>query len=122
MTCRKEDVILWDQRCYHRGNARFRPGPRIVGICGFYPVVLYLPIPPPWQALSLSLSLCLARSFVPFERSSAGRRYDQASNFAMPRAVAAAWAGARDAEDEAFWGGQWSASSVVAGLRHAGKL
>eukprot|EP01045_Picozoa_sp_COSAG04_P012411 COSAG04_NODE_835_length_9985_cov_10.447603_5_plen_120_part_00 len=119
MTCRKEDVILWDQRCYHRGNARFRPGPRIVGICGFYPVVLYLPIPP--QDLSLSLSLSL--SLVPFESSGVlVRRYDQASNFAMPRAVAAAWAGARDAEDEAFWGGQWSASSVVAGLRHAGKL
>ena len=39
--CRKEDVVLWDQRLWHRGTARTVPGLRIFAIFGFYSVPIY---------------------------------------------------------------------------------
>lgn len=34
----KADVVLWDQRTWHRGSARTIPGYRIAAIFGFYPL------------------------------------------------------------------------------------
>lgn len=39
--CRKEDVVLWDQRMWHRGTPRNVPGLRIFAIFGFYGVPIY---------------------------------------------------------------------------------
>lgn len=36
LTCKKGDVVLWDQRLWHRGSARLTEGYRIVAIFGFY--------------------------------------------------------------------------------------
>jgi hypothetical protein len=41
--CRKEDVVLWDQRLWHRGTSRTEPGLRIFTIYGFYGVPVYGP-------------------------------------------------------------------------------
>jgi len=38
---RKQDVMLWDQRCWHRGTNRVLPGERIFALYGFYPVPVY---------------------------------------------------------------------------------
>lgn len=37
----KQDVMLWDQRCWHRGTHRVVPGERIFALYGFYPVPVY---------------------------------------------------------------------------------
>ena len=39
--CRKEDVVLWDQRLWHRGTPRTVPGMRVFAIFGFYGVPVY---------------------------------------------------------------------------------
>ena len=38
---RKEDVVLWDQRCWHCASTRRKTGLRVFGIFGFYPIVRY---------------------------------------------------------------------------------
>ena len=38
---RKEDVVLWDQRIWHRGTPRTLPGLRIFAIFGFYSIPIY---------------------------------------------------------------------------------
>lgn len=38
---RKQDVVLWDQRLWHRGSPRTEPGNRIFAIYGFYRVPCY---------------------------------------------------------------------------------
>jgi len=39
--CRKQDVVLWDQRLWHRATERKAPGYRIFGLFGFYPAPTY---------------------------------------------------------------------------------
>lgn len=42
--CRKEDVVLWDQRTWHRGTSRTLPGGhRIFALFGFYALPVYGP-------------------------------------------------------------------------------
>lgn len=37
----KQDAVLWDQRCWHRGTNRIVPGERIFALFGFYSVPVY---------------------------------------------------------------------------------
>ena len=37
----KQDVVLWDQRAWHRGTHRIVPGERIFALFGFYSVPVY---------------------------------------------------------------------------------
>ena len=53
---RKQDVVLWDQRCWHRASMRSKPGLRAFGIFGFYPIVLYEKSP----AFHMKSSVCRA--------------------------------------------------------------
>ena len=39
--CRKQDVVIWDQRLWHRGTTRTVPGLRIFALFGFYSVPIY---------------------------------------------------------------------------------
>ena len=39
--CNKQDVVLWDQRLWHRGTTRTIPGLRIYALFGFYSVPTY---------------------------------------------------------------------------------
>lgn len=38
---RKQDVVLWDQRCWHSATGRTIPGERILAIFGFYPTPVF---------------------------------------------------------------------------------
>jgi len=39
--CRKEDVVMWDQRLWHRATPRTAEGHRIFALFGFYPIPSY---------------------------------------------------------------------------------
>jgi ectoine hydroxylase-related dioxygenase (phytanoyl-CoA dioxygenase family) len=38
---KKQEIVIWDQRCWHRGTNRTLPGERINSIFGFYSVPVY---------------------------------------------------------------------------------
>jgi len=39
--CRKQDVVMWDQRLWHRATPRTAEGSRVFGLFGFYPIPSY---------------------------------------------------------------------------------
>jgi len=87
MLPRKQDAVLWDQRCWHAATPRQKPGLRIFALFGFQPI----------QAFG---SYALR---------------------GMPRALVKAWLDAAGTQDEAYFGGPWSAKSILDGIEAARK-
>ena len=84
---RAQDCVVWDQRCWHR-RAPFSP--RFAGDMRLLAIYGFNTIQqyPHWPAIEIE----------------------------MPLALAHAWANAESPEDAAYWGGKWTARSILAAL------
>ena len=84
---RAQDCVVWDQRCWHR-RAPFSP--RFAGDMRLLAIYGFNTIQqyPHWPATEME----------------------------MPLALAHAWANAESPEDAAYWGGKWTARSILAAL------
>jgi hypothetical protein len=85
MLPRKQDAVLWDQRCWHAATPRQKEGLRIFALFGFQPIQAFGNYP---------------------------LRH-------MPRALVKAWLEAEGTPEEAYFGGPWSARSVIEGIKAA---